>query len=285
MLVSMSAAIPAILVVEDDPIARAVVCTALGLRGLIPTTCGTVREARGLLGSRDWDLVILDLRLPDGGGLRLAQYLHENGWPRMLVVTGDALAAHSLGYAVPVLLKPVDPVKLCGMVETLLLDLEPRPGSALLPAIVAAAVEPRATDHPAIPMGRALVVDDDPVFRAFTVATLRTDGWDVDAVESAAQACMALEKGKPVRLVLLDLSMRLIDGMAVAIRIRSHRPDVGLLIITGDHQRVASAREYAEVLTKPVVPEELLAAARRIADQVTMSGSRRPRIRPDMEPS
>jgi hypothetical protein len=54
-----------------------------------------------------------------------------------------------------------------------------------------------------------------------------------------------------------------------------------LLIITGDHQRVASAREYAEVLTKPVVPEELLTAARRIADQVTMSGSRRPRVRPD----
>lgn len=285
MVAVMSAAIPAILVVEDDPIARAVVCAALGHRGLVPTTCGTVREARGLLGSQDWDLVIMDLRLPDGGGLRLAQYLHENGWPRMLVVTGDDLAAHSLGYAVPVLLKPVDPVKLCGMVETLLLDLEPRPGTSLLPAIVAATAEPRVTAPAAAPMGRALVVDDDPVFRAFTVATLRTDGWDVDSVESAAQACMALEKGKPVRLVLLDLSMPLIDGMAVATRIRSHRPDVGLLIVTGDHQRVASAREYAEVLTKPVVPEELLAAARRIADQVTLSGARRPRVRPDVAAS
>ena len=57
-----------ILVVDDDPTFRRTLQHVLSLHGLLPTLAGSVREAQLALGEATFDLVFLDIILPDGSG-------------------------------------------------------------------------------------------------------------------------------------------------------------------------------------------------------------------------
>lgn len=63
---------------------------------------------------------------------------------------------------------------------------------------------------------RVLIIDDHPLFQEALVATLKQVDLRirVDAASSAAEALALLEKGKPYRLITLDLSMPGLDGLA-----------------------------------------------------------------------
>jgi len=56
-----------ILVVEDDPWSRRIVCDLLEMRGHQVLAAGGVSEGRVLLGERP-DVVLLDIHIPGGGG-------------------------------------------------------------------------------------------------------------------------------------------------------------------------------------------------------------------------
>lgn len=59
---------PAVLIVEDDPfIGRVEARIAAGL-GLRPTVCADMAEGLRRAADGGWDLVLLDLNLPDGSG-------------------------------------------------------------------------------------------------------------------------------------------------------------------------------------------------------------------------
>jgi DNA-binding NtrC family response regulator len=60
---------PTLLIVEDDGGLRSSLERSLSRRGLDVVTASTVAEARQIIGARSIDLVLLDLRLPDGPGL------------------------------------------------------------------------------------------------------------------------------------------------------------------------------------------------------------------------
>jgi CheY-like chemotaxis protein len=65
---------PVILHVEDNPVMSAIVASTLQDTGNIINT-GSMEEARIYLSQVDFDLVILDLTLPDGSGLDLLQHM------------------------------------------------------------------------------------------------------------------------------------------------------------------------------------------------------------------
>lgn len=80
-----------ILIVEDDQTFSLMLRTWLGKKGFQVETAGNVASARKLLSNRSFDLILSDLRLPDGDGLSLLSWKneHEMSAP-MIIMTGYA---------------------------------------------------------------------------------------------------------------------------------------------------------------------------------------------------
>src|SRR3982750_4456683 len=70
---------------------------------------------------------------------------------------------------------------------------------------------------------KILIVDDEPAIRRFLKASLETEGFQIVAVENAAQALSAVTQTKP-DLVILDLGLPDLDGMEVIRKVRANNP-------------------------------------------------------------
>ena len=62
-----------VLVIEDDEILNGGLCYNLQKRGIAPFSAYTLEEAKGLLLKEAYDLIVLDVNLPDGSGFEFAQ--------------------------------------------------------------------------------------------------------------------------------------------------------------------------------------------------------------------
>lgn len=62
-----------VLVIEDDEILNGGLCYNLQKRGITPFSAYTLEEAKGLLLKEAYDLIVLDVNLPDGSGFEFAQ--------------------------------------------------------------------------------------------------------------------------------------------------------------------------------------------------------------------
>jgi two-component system, OmpR family, response regulator MprA len=112
-----------------------------------------------------------------------------------------------------------------------------------------------------------LVVDDDAPIRRMLSRTLAAEGYDVEASPDGGAALVAVERSAP-DLVVLDVAMPGIDGLAVARRLREKGLGLPILLLTardGVPDRVvgldAGADDY---LVKPFATEELLARIRAL---------------------
>jgi diguanylate cyclase (GGDEF)-like protein len=115
--------------------------------------------------------------------------------------------------------------------------------------------------------GRVLIVDDDrEVTDAFAVQ-LRAAGYVVDTLTSADALVDKLEEGRP-DVLLLDVNLPRVSGIDVcrALRMSERWELLPILIVTSDlatETRIRAFRAGAsDVITKPVLPEELLARVR-----------------------
>lgn len=81
----------AILIVEDDRALGNGLCLALKGPGPEPILCRTLSEARSALAERDFDLLLLDVNLPDGNGLDFLRDLRGGGaaFPVILLTAND----------------------------------------------------------------------------------------------------------------------------------------------------------------------------------------------------
>lgn len=115
---------------------------------------------------------------------------------------------------------------------------------------------------------RVLLVEDDPMIGSVVQHALRDASYAADWVcdgESALTALQTLE----YELVLLDLNLPRIDGMAVLGNIRRARNDVPVLVLTAreaTEDRVAGLDGGADdYLVKPFAMSELLARMRALS--------------------
>ncbi len=72
-----STAKPHVLHVDDDPDIRLMISASLRDFGYVVATAGTSAEALELAKQFKFDLCILDVRLPDGSGIKLCQEIHQ----------------------------------------------------------------------------------------------------------------------------------------------------------------------------------------------------------------
>jgi two-component system response regulator YesN len=115
---------------------------------------------------------------------------------------------------------------------------------------------------PSVRLPRILLVDDDPiVLRAIRRLLLGArPGWEIDMAESAAAALLLLAT-KSYDVVVTDLHMPVLDGVALLSRLKTEQPSV-MRVIHSSHVESLTAEQGQElahaVLTKPGRPDELV---------------------------
>ena len=86
-----------VLILEDDPALAEVLCEQLLERGHTATTAASVAEARRALEAEEFEVALLDLRLPDGTGIDVLRAIRgEDLATETLVLTGYASVATAL---------------------------------------------------------------------------------------------------------------------------------------------------------------------------------------------
>ena len=142
---------------------------------------------------------------------------------------------------------------------------------------------------------RILIVDDHPLTRDALASLLEQHGFDV--VGQAPDGESAIEQARALTpdIVLLDLSMPGLDGLAALPRLRAAAPDCEVVVLTAsgteDNLLAAIRGGAAGYLLKSEPPERIVeflhgvehgeaalsgAVARRLLDQVeTEAGARR----------
>ena len=111
---------------------------------------------------------------------------------------------------------------------------------------------------------KILVVDDEEVVRLSHIRTLASVHCNVEVVKDGAEALRMMEQ-RPADVVLLDLRMPGMDGMAVLKTIKQRWPETEVVIITG-YPNVETAKEAVRLgaydyLAKPVGPDEVINVA------------------------
>src|SRR5215210_6403838 len=106
-----------------------------------------------------------------------------------------------------------------------------------------------------------LLVDDDPDLLRLLAIRLKANGYDVTAVDSGPRALAAIAASRP-DLVLTDLRMEGMDGMALFHEIQASYSGLPVIILTA-HGTIPEAVAAVKhgifgYLTKPYDAEELL---------------------------
>ena len=115
---------------------------------------------------------------------------------------------------------------------------------------------------------RVLVVDDDAPVRRMLERSLAAEGFEVVAAADGGAALVAAERSAP-DLVVLDVAMPGLDGLAVCRRLRAKGLPGAILMLTARDavpDRVAGLEAGADdYLVKPFAMEELVARLHALA--------------------
>jgi DNA-binding NtrC family response regulator len=128
---------------------------------------------------------------------------------------------------------------------------------------------------------RVLVVDDDPIVADSLAEFIRGEGGAAATAQDGGEALAVLRDARPpFQLVLADMNMPRMDGMALLKQVRRRHPDVAVVVITG-YGTIESAVEAVQqgafdYLTKPIVDEEIRETIARALEQRVLRGTSTP---------
>jgi DNA-binding NtrC family response regulator len=118
-----------------------------------------------------------------------------------------------------------------------------------------------------MPSERILIVDDEETVREIISSHLAGAQFNTRQAASGMAALALLESGEEFDLVLSDLMMAEMDGIALLERVREKFPDLPVVMVTAvyDIQVALQARRNGayDYLLKPFEREQLLDTVRR----------------------
>ena len=118
-------------------------------------------------------------------------------------------------------------------------------------------------------MARILLVDDEETVRGFLKRGLELDGHSVVLAIDGSDGLDRLGEG-PFDLLLTDIRMPVMDGIALALSAKRDHPDMPILLMTGYAEQRERAKNLEtiveDVLTKPFSLAEMREAVRRVLD-------------------
>jgi CheY-like chemotaxis protein len=127
-----------------------------------------------------------------------------------------------------------------------------------------------------ITMARILIAEDEEALRGFVRRALADAGHDVAVAADGAEALDLLTRAGRFDLLLADIKMPVMDGIALALAAARDHPDLVIVLMTG----YADQRERAhgldalihDVITKPFTLAEIRVA---VASALGAAASRR----------
>ena len=261
-----------LLVVEDNDLERANIVAAIGDGDVQTTAVGTAAEALEALRAEAFDCLVLDLGLPDMGGLELLETDQARDQPpgapgrrlhRRRDLTPEEQARLDV-LAETTIVKDVRSME--HLVDKTALFLH-RVEAKLRPATRQMLHQGQQVD-PDLAGKRVLIVDDD--LRNIFALTSKLERWELVVLraENGRQALDLLTRTPDVDLVLMDIMMPEMDGYETmrAIRERAQFRSLPIIALTAkamreDRQKCieAGASDY---LAKPVSSEQLLSMLR-----------------------
>lgn len=120
--------------------------------------------------------------------------------------------------------------------------------------------------HPAPMTGRILLVDDDEAIRHLLSRLLTGLGCDVVTAPDGVAALELATHGPPPDLVISDVVMPRLDGLALAECLRSACPDVEVLLMSGFSNALAERPlpPGTAFVAKPIDIPLFIASVRRL---------------------
>ncbi len=120
-------------------------------------------------------------------------------------------------------------------------------------------------------MARILIAEDDEPVRAFVRRALEIDGHAVTEARDGAEALDILERERGAfDLLLTDIRMPLMDGIALALAAKQQFPELTIMLMTGYAEQRERAKSLesivAEVMAKPFTIAELRATVLKVIE-------------------
>jgi len=259
-----------LLIVEDNTTNRRIVSFRAGQWGMSVETASNGREALQLLTeNKPYDVVIVDVQLPDTDGLALANGIREQNYGRDLPILllssarlrSDDPRPFEIGVSVYIH-KPIRPAQM--------LDALCRAMSIQLQREKKAPVSPALDSDLArrVPL-RLLLADDNPINQKVGLSVLQKLGYRADLANNGLEVLKALEQ-KVYDVLFLDVQMPEMDGLETARQIcqkwtAQRRPCIIAMTgnaLMGDREKCLAAG-MDDYISKPVRIGELQAALER----------------------
>src|SRR6266480_6916131 len=266
-----------ILIVDDDPALLQALPEALRLRmnGVTVDVADSAAAALDRIAARDYDAIVTDIKMPGMDGLALlAEIRGRQPDTPTLMITGHGehdLAVQALrGGAYDFMQKPIDRDSFVASLyrairaHALIRRVKERQSALERCASELEQIAEKLWREQAC----VLIVDDDPaLLQALPEALrLRMDGLTVDTADSAAAALDRIA-ARDYDVIVTDIKMPGMDGLALLAEIRTHRPDTPTLMITGhgEHDLVVHALRGGayDFIQKPIDRDYFVASLGR----------------------
>jgi len=111
---------------------------------------------------------------------------------------------------------------------------------------------------------RVMVVDDEPMVRQFVSSVLTTSGYSVSDADSPDRALSLMDANPDIDLLVTDVVMPGGNGWDLANKMRSHKPDLRVLFISGYEPPNGKTVPKSSFLQKPFRIAELLDRVRQM---------------------
>ncbi|MDX1547491.1 MAG: response regulator, partial [Rhodothermales bacterium] len=254
-----------VLIVDDNAVNRDILFRLATKWSMVPVAAPSGAEALAALDAAEapFDVLLLDMQMPEMDGLMLARRIQKRPGPLplMLLLTSINKEAHLLRESeaagiTNVLYKPLKPAHLHRALT-----------AAFAPpsAVGTPAPAPAAPAAPAPAALRLLVVEDNVVNRKVAQRMIERLGYSADFACNGQEALDALAR-HPYDVVLMDVQMPVMDGLEATRRLRAllppeRRPRVVAMTASAmDDQRAACTEAgMDDFLSKPVQLAELAA--------------------------
>ncbi len=121
-------------------------------------------------------------------------------------------------------------------------------------------------------MAKILIAEDEESVRNLVIRVLEMHGHEVTAVVNGSEALEALSQHS-FDLLLTDIVMPIVDGIALALKASRDYPDLRILMMTGYAEQKRRAHNLDvlihDVLMKPFTIEDLATAVKQTLNAVT----------------
>ncbi len=250
-----------VLIVDDEEAIRNLLRLTLEDEGFDVQVALNGRDAIEKLRVEYFEVLLTDIKMPIMDGIELLKAARVlNPEIAAILITGfpsiDTVREAHRSLAFDYIVKPFDPNTVLNCIN-----------AALTRRTVAQDLE-KSVHKPKI-----LVVDDEPLITNLFEASLREEGYLTEIADNGKKAMERFLYGD-FNIVITDINMPEMDGRSLLDNLKSVKPDVIVIVITG-YPSVDSAIESMRLgaydyITKPIDPDTVINVIKRAWDKQSL---------------